>query len=123
VHQDEQAPYIDLAFTQEMEGQFRIEVSYERIMVDSEAEAPVPTLSVADAEVEHGRIAVEALTAVEVQPGAAQQLATVDINELPRQLGLKTTNPILLAYKAIAGKERTRLRRIFVRLQEAITGA
>jgi hypothetical protein len=25
--------------------------------------------------------------------------------------------------KAIAGKERTRLRRIFVRLQEAITGA
>ncbi len=109
VHQDEQAPYIDLAFTQEMEGQFRIEVNYERIMLDSEAEAPVPTISVADAEVEHGRIAVEALTAVEVQPSAAEQLSSVDINELPRQLVLKTTNPILLAYKYVHAQPPFRL--------------
>ncbi len=109
VHQDDKAPYIDLAFTQEMEGQFRIEVNYERNMVDSEAEAPVPTISVAEAEVEHGRIAVEALTAVEVQPGVAEQLSNVDINELPRQLVLKTTNPILLSYKYVHAQPPFRL--------------
>jgi hypothetical protein len=92
---------IDLEFTQEMDGQFRLEVSYERITGEAAGETPVPTVSVADAEVEHGRIAVEALTAVEVRPARAEQLSTLDVNELPQQLVLKTTNPILLAYKYV----------------------
>lgn len=92
---------IDIAFTQEMEGQFRIEVSYERITSESESEVPVPTVSVGGAEVEHGRIAVEALTAVEIKPAKVEQLSTLDVNELPQQLVLKTTNPILLAYKYV----------------------
>ncbi|CAK0766530.1 conserved membrane hypothetical protein [Gammaproteobacteria bacterium] len=93
--------HIDIAFTQEMDGQFRIEVHYERITSDSETAAPVPTVSVSGAEVEHGRIAVEALSAVEIKPATARQLSTLDINELPQQLVLKTTNPILLAYKYV----------------------
>jgi len=92
---------IDIDFTQEMEGQFRLEVNYERIMGDSEPEPSVPTVSVADAEVEHGRIAVEALSAVEVRATAVDQLSSLDVNELPQQLVLKTTNPILLAYKYV----------------------
>jgi hypothetical protein len=92
---------IDIDFTQEMEGQFRLEVNYERIMGDGEPEPRVPTVSVADAEVEHGRIAVEALSAVEVRATAADQLSSLDVNELPQQLVLKTTNPILLAYKYV----------------------
>ncbi len=92
---------IDVAFTQEMEGQFRLEVSYERILADNVSEVVVPAVAVAGAEVEHGRIAVEALTAVEVQASTVQQLSSVDVNELPQQLVLKTTNPILLAYKYV----------------------
>lgn len=92
---------IELQFTREMEGQFRIEVAYERIMDRDAPETDVPTLSVAAAEVEHGRIAIEALTAVEVRAGTVEQLSSLDINELPQQLVLKTTNPILLAYRYV----------------------
>jgi hypothetical protein len=100
---------IDIDFTQEMEGQFRLEVNYERIMGDNEPEPRVPTVSVADAEVEHGRIAVEALSAVEVRATAAEQLSSLDVNELPQQLVLKTTNPILLAYKYVHAEPPYRL--------------
>ncbi len=100
---------IDIDFTQEMEGQFRLEVNYERIMGDSEQESRVPTVSVADAEVEHGRIAVEALSAAEVRATAADQLSSLDVNELPQQLVLKTTNPILLAYKYVHAEPPYRL--------------
>ena len=92
---------IEMEFTREMEGQFRIQINYERILADSEAETMIPTVSVSRAEVEHGRIAVEALTAVEVQASVTEQLSSLDINELPQQLVLKTTNPILLAYKYV----------------------
>jgi hypothetical protein len=100
---------IDIDFTQEMEGQFRLEVNYERIMGDDDPEPRVPTVSVADAEVEHGRIAVEALSAVEVRATTAEQLSSLDVNELPQQLVLKTTNPILLAYKYVHSEPPYRL--------------
>ncbi len=104
-------PYqaIDIDFTQEMEGQFRLEVNYERIMADGEPTSAVPTVSVAEAEVEHGRIAVEALSALEVQAATVEQLSSLDVNELPQQLVLKTTNPILLAYKYVHAEPPFRL--------------
>lgn len=92
---------IHLEFTREMDGQFRIEVNYEKIMESDTPETMVPTVTVAAAEVEHGRIAVEALTAVEVLATATDHLSTLDFNELPQQLVLKTTNPILLAYRYV----------------------
>jgi hypothetical protein len=95
---------IEMEFTREMEGQFRIEVNYERIMESAAAEALVPTISVTDAEVEHGRIAIEALTAVEVRATTVERLSGLDINELPQQLVLKTTNPILLAFRYVNAK-------------------
>ncbi len=101
VNAEEGGQRIDVAFTQDMEGQFRLEVSYERIVADSESDVNVPTLLVRGAEVEQGKIAVEALSAVEVQASTATQLSTLDPSELPQQLVLKTTNPILLAYKYV----------------------
>ena len=92
---------INIEFTQEMDGQFRLELNYERIMLDGTAETSVPRIEVVEAEVEHGRIAIEALSALEVQPNRVEQLSTLEINELPRQLVLKTTNPILLAYRYV----------------------
>ncbi len=92
---------VDIEFTREMDGQFRIELNYERIMLDGAAETTVPRVQVADADVEHGRIAIEALSALEVQASLVEQLSSLEINELPRQLVLKTTNPILLAYRYV----------------------
>jgi len=92
---------VDIAFTQELEGQFRLDLNYERILSDVGETTDIPTTSVLEAEVEHGRIAVEALSAVEVQATKIEQLSTVDVNELPQQLVLKTTNPILLAYRYV----------------------
>ena len=101
VNPQDNAQLVSIEFTQEMEGQFRIELTYERILVDDASEVEVPTLTVRGAEVEQGRIAVEALSAVEVQPATTEQLSALDIKELPQQLVLRTTNPILLAYKYV----------------------
>ena len=96
---------IDIEFTQDMDGQFRVEVVWERILAEGEAEVPVPIPAVEGAEVEQGRLAVEALSAVEVQPARIAALTTLDVAELPRRLVLRTTNPILHAYKYV-GSDR-----------------
>ncbi len=90
---------VKLEFTQGLEGQFRIELAYERILAEGEQEVRVPALDVRGAEVQQGRIAVEALSAIELRAGASDGLSPLDVRELPRQLVLKTTNPVLLAYK------------------------
>jgi len=92
---------VQVDFTQEMQGQFRIELNYEQILPEGGDNSVVPTPAVPEAEVEFGRIAVEALAAVEVQAAKLENLSTLDLNELPQQLVLKTTNPILLAYRYV----------------------
>ncbi len=57
---------VEVEFTQEMEGDFRIEATYERLLGENAAEVEAGTLRVRGAEVEQGRIAVEASSAVEV---------------------------------------------------------
>ena len=93
-----------------MEGQFRLDLSYEQILADGSDVVPVPTLAVVGAEVQQGRLAVEALSAVEVQPEQVAQLTPLDIAELPRRLILRTTNPILHAYKYVGDGHRLDLR-------------
>jgi len=100
---------VTVEFTQEMEGQFRLELNYERILGEAEARVEVPAATVVGAEVEHGRIGVEALTAVEVGAAEAVGLSALEASELPQQLVLRTTNPILLAYKYVRGAEPSRL--------------
>lgn len=104
VKQNSEGQRIEVQFTQEMEGALRLEVNYEQIIGDYQSEVGVPTISVAGAEVEQGRIAVEALSAVEVRAGVTEQLSSLEPTELPQQLILKTTNPILLAYKYVDSK-------------------
>lgn len=102
---------VDVAFTQEMEGEFRLDLTYEKILPESpgESQVEVPTPRVRGAEVEQGRIAVEALSAVEVRPSATEQLTVLDVAELPQQLVLRTTHPVLTAYKYLHAEPRHRL--------------
>lgn len=93
--------YLNVDFTQEMQGQFRMDIHYERIMSEGVTEISAPTLGVVNAEVEHGRVAIEALAAVEVKALQFEHLTHVEAGELPRQLILKTTNPILMAYRYV----------------------
>ncbi len=112
------AQLIQLAFTRQMEGQFRVEIVYERIMASGATGSIVPTISVADAEVEHGRIAIEATTAVEVRASTVEGLSNLEINELPQQLVLKTTNPILLAFRYVSAEAPVKLGLTITRHQE-----
>ena len=109
---------INIEFTQEMTDQFHIEVNYEKILGENKSELIVPGLQVAGTEVQHGRIAVEALTAVEVQTAETKQLSSLEINELPQQLVLKTTNPILLAYRYVNTESPHLLKLSITRHQE-----
>ena len=109
---------IKLQFTQEMEGQLRVEVSYEQIVNDKQDTLVVPTLGTQKAEVEQGRIAVEALSAVEIQALDTKQLSSVDSRQLPRQLVLKTSNPILMAYKYVRSTPAPQLTLKITRHQE-----
>lgn len=90
-----------LQFNREVEGNIRIEVGYERVLMPDEDDVAMPALHVVGASPERGRLAVEALSAVEVQAAKVERLHPVDVQELPRQLVLRTTNPILLAYKYV----------------------
>ncbi|KJR43096.1 hypothetical protein MCHI_001017 [Candidatus Magnetoovum chiemensis] len=92
---------VNVEFTQEMEGEFRLEINYELILPEEERKISVPTVTVKGSEVEHGLIAVEALAALEIRAIEDKNLSSLDINELPQQLVLKTTNPILLAYRYV----------------------
>ena len=109
---------INIEFTQEMTGQFRIEINYEKILGENKSELDIPSLHVIGTEVQHGRIAVEALTAVEVQTAKTNQLSSLEINELPQQLVLKTTNPILLAFKYVNTDTPYELKLSMIRHQE-----
>lgn len=104
-----EARSLEVEFTQEMDGQFRLEAAYELILADGESAVGVPILGAPGAEVEQGRLAVEALSAVEVQPAEVEQLTALDIAELPRQLVLRTTHPILHAYKYVHAESPPRL--------------
>lgn len=108
--EDDGTQRVHLEFTQEMAGQFRLEASFERLLADGEDLIEVPSLGVRGVEVEQGRLALEALSAVEVGVEAAEQLTILDINELPQQLVLRTTNPILMAYKFVSSPYRLVLR-------------
>ena len=101
VQENENDQVIHVDFTQEMEGTFRVEIAYEQILNEAGGNVSAPLVLVDGADVEQGRIAVEALTAVEIQPESVEHLSTVDVDELPQQLVLRTTNPILLAYRYV----------------------
>ena len=109
---------VEIEFTREMDGQFRIELNYERIMLDGTSTTNAPRIAVVGADVAHGRIAIEALSALEVQATQVEQLSTLEINELPRQLVLKTTNPILLAYRYVETEQPFALQLTITRHQE-----
>ncbi len=98
---------LHLMFTQEMEGTLRVEIAYERVLGGEHEKVLVPVIHVDGADTEQGRLAVEALTAVEVKTAddcqaiKDKRVLFLDVQELPRQLTLRTTNPILLAYKYV----------------------
>ena len=101
VDTDGSGQILEIDFTQDMQGRFAIDLAYERLLTQSTQTTPVPLIAVMDADVEHARLAIEALSALEIKAASVEQLSNIDLRELPRLLLLKTTNPILLAYKYV----------------------
>jgi hypothetical protein len=100
---------VEVEFTQEMEGDFRIEATYERLLGENVSEVDAGTLHVRGAEVEQGRIAIEAASVVEIAPLAVEALSPLDLRELPRQLVLRTSHPILHAFRYVRAEPAPRL--------------
>jgi hypothetical protein len=92
-------PTVHMWFTQEMEGDLRVELRWERIASANEADVAAPMAHVEGVDVEQGRIAIEATAAVEVAAREAEGLSPMDLSELPEELVLRSTNPILLAFR------------------------
>lgn len=116
---------LDVSFTQPMDGQLRLEVAYEMILGEGGKGIPAPVVSVRGAEVGQGRIAVEARAAVEVTAASALELTVLEPSGLPRQLVLRTSNPILLAYEYVHAARAPQLlldvrRHAAVEVQEAV---
>lgn len=115
---DERALIVEL--TQPMEGRFAIELTCERILGE-ENELVVPLVRVAGAEVERGRVGVEALAAFQVDAAGAEHLSPIDSSELPEPLLLRTDNPILHAYRYAQANEPPQLSLRITRHREVQT--
>jgi hypothetical protein len=92
-------PVARLFFTQEMEGELRIDLRWERIAAVGDEEVEAPMAHVVGADVEQGRVAIEATAAVEIEPRITEGLSPIDLGELPEELVLRSTCPILLAFR------------------------
>ena len=92
-------PIVHMWFTQEMEGDLRVELRWERMGAAGETDVSAPIAHVEGADVEQVRIAIEATAAVEVSARDAQGLSPMDVNELPEDLVLRSASPILLAFR------------------------
>lgn len=92
-------PIVHLWFTQEMEGDLRVELRWERMGAAGETDVAAPIAHVEGADVEQGRIAIEATAAVELSAREAEGLSPMDVSELPEDLVLRSASPILLAFR------------------------
>lgn len=105
---DEDTRTLRIELTQPMEGRFTVELLSDRV-TGQEEELTIPLLGAQGAEVERGRVGVEALAAFQVDMAAADGLSPIDAVELPEPLLLRTDNPILHAYRYAQATEPPRL--------------
>jgi hypothetical protein len=99
VEDESGTPIVHLWFTQEMEGDLRVELRWERMGAAGETTVAAPIAHVEGADVEQGRVAVEATAAAEVSAQSAEGLSPMDVGELPDDLVLRSASPILLAFR------------------------
>lgn len=105
---DEETRTLRVELTQPMEGRFTVELLSDRV-TGQEEELTIPLLGAQGAEVERGRVGVEALAAFQVDMASADGLSPIDAVELPEPLLLRTDNPILHAYRYAQASEPPRL--------------
>ncbi|MFK8000045.1 MAG: hypothetical protein AB8H86_10625 [Polyangiales bacterium] len=98
---------LNIELTQPMEGRFTVELLCDRI-TGQEEELSIPLLGAAGAEVERGRVGVEALAPFQVDMASAEHLSPIDASELPEPLLLRTDNPILHAFRYAQATEAPR---------------
>lgn len=98
---------LTIELTQPMEGRFTVELLCDRV-TGQEEELQIPLLGVEGAEVERGRVGVEALAPFQVDMASAEHLSPIDASELPEPLLLRTDNPILHAYRYAQASEPPR---------------
>lgn len=92
---------VTVAASYEVTGDFSLAVLYEKNMGDTSAEVSVPQIEVLDVVREKGFLAVTAATRVGVEEVSLENLAMLDVTELPGGLVSASDTPIFYSYKYI----------------------
>jgi len=92
---------VTVAASYEVTGNFSLVVLYEKNMGDTSAEVSVPQIEVLDVVREKGFLAVTAATRVGVEEVSLENLAMLDVTELPGGLVSASDTPIFYSYKYI----------------------
>jgi membrane protein CcdC involved in cytochrome C biogenesis len=92
---------VTVAASYEVTGDFSLVVLYEKNMGDTTAEVSVPQIEVLDVVREKGFLAVTAATRVGVEEVSLENLAMLDVTELPGGLVNASDTPIFYSYKYI----------------------
>ncbi|MBN1881149.1 MAG: hypothetical protein JW885_03160 [Deltaproteobacteria bacterium] len=92
---------VTVAAGYEVTGDFSLAVLYEKNMEDTTAEVSVPQIEVLDVVREKGYLAVTAATRVGVEEVRLENLAMLDVTELPGGLVSASDTPIFYSYKYI----------------------
>jgi len=92
---------VTVAASYEVTGDFSLAVLYEKNMGDTTAEVSVPHIEVLDVVREKGFLAVTAATRVGVEEVSLENLAMLDVTELPGGLVSASDTPIFYSYKYI----------------------
>lgn len=85
-------------FTQRLEGAVRIEVKLEQLLPEELGELELPALRVADAKVEEGAFGITAAAGIEVEPTQVEGARSVDVDELPRAVRLRSERDLRHGY-------------------------
>lgn len=87
-----------LRFTEELTGQVRVGVRFERLLDPGSRNIALAPVVVSGAEVQRGHVAIESTSALEVETVSADGIRPIALDELPRSLRSATVHPILLAF-------------------------
>ena len=85
----------------EAKGAYVLMVQYERKLPDATAEALVPVIETIGTSRETGYIGIAARTNVEVEVKEVSNLASVDVSNIPEDIGYRSSAPLIFAFKYI----------------------
>ena len=91
--------YLDVFLNFGVKGNYSLNVTFEKNIVDGSGVAQMPWIKVVGAERENGYYGIAASTNVELAVKSSDKVTVIDTKQLPSIIWSSSTSPILLAFK------------------------